>query len=231
MPFGSSDSDLFNDLFVSGRIVNYGRGETILRAGEEPQGIFLIVKGFVRIYSVREDGQELSLSIYKEGSCFPLLWALGNIPNEYSFEALTDVELKRIPREAAIEYFQNHCEEFYGLMKRVFVGLDGILTNVEYQLSGDAYHRIVSVLYLTAKRFGEADGPEGVRIPIPLAHQNIASLSAVSRETASLMLEKLKDRGLIVYQRKCITVADIEKLERETNIYKSAPQSQTAPAT
>src|SRR3989304_6379685 len=78
---------------------NYKKGEMIIRADDDPLGIFYLTKGYVRQYTISKAGFELTLHILKPISYFPMVWAVNGTPNVYYFEALTAVEVGRAPRD------------------------------------------------------------------------------------------------------------------------------------
>ena len=63
-----------------------------------------------------------------------------------------------------------------------------------------------------ASRFGE-DTSEGLKIAVPLRHQDIASSVNASRETASRELAALERRGLIINHQSSIVLVDQKQLE------------------
>jgi len=77
----------------------YKKGELLIRADDDPQGIFCLTKGYVRQYTNSKAGFELTLHILKPLSYFPMVWAINGTPNVYYFEALTSVEVRRAPRD------------------------------------------------------------------------------------------------------------------------------------
>ena len=46
------------DRFKQGRKLSYRKGEIILRAAEEPSGAYFIAQGFIRVYSITDQGEE-----------------------------------------------------------------------------------------------------------------------------------------------------------------------------
>jgi CRP-like cAMP-binding protein len=53
---------------------------------------------------------------------------------------------------------------------------------------------------------------KGIEISIPLAHQDIANLTGITRETASVELEKLSHEKIISYTYKHMIVRDLQRL-------------------
>jgi CRP/FNR family transcriptional regulator len=105
-------------------------------------------------------------------------------------------------------------------MKRILLGLDGILTNIEYLLSGNAKRRILAVLLLSAKRFGQKNDHNQIIIQLPLTHQDMANLCGLTRETVSLIIEELIDKKIISSKKQLLTIQDLKSLEVEIEIYK-----------
>lgn len=206
-----------NRFFSTFKKITYKKGETILRPDEEPRGVFYLIKGYTRIYSLSKNSQELTLIIFKPEDFFPLIWAINNTPNTYYVEALTPVELWQAPREEFIEFIKNHNDVFFELTSRILTRLGGILTRMEYVMFGNAQNKIISIILICAERFGEKR-EEGIFIKVPLTHQDLAKLIGVSRETVSIEMKKLQRRGLIDYKTKHIFVKDIEKLKEESVI-------------
>jgi len=52
-------------------IRDYKKGEMLIRADDDPQGIFCLTKGYVRQYTISKTGFELALHILKPISYFP----------------------------------------------------------------------------------------------------------------------------------------------------------------
>ncbi len=77
----------------------YKKGEILIRADDDPQGIFCLNKGYVRQYIISKNGIELTLNILKPISYFPMVWAINETPNIYYYEALTEAEVGRAPRD------------------------------------------------------------------------------------------------------------------------------------
>ena len=197
----------------------YKKGETIIRASDNPQGINFLVGGYVRHYSINQEGQELTLNIFKPGSYFPVVWAIAGETNHYFYEAMTQVEIRRAPKREAVSFFRQNPSVLYELTKRLLSGLNGLLIRMESLLLGNAKQRVSSTLFILAKRFGEKNGGDNILIKIPITHQAIASLAGLSRETTSLEMKKLEREGVIAKQNRYIAVNKLGKLKPKSLSY------------
>ena len=100
-----------------------------------------------------------------------------------------------------------------GITKRIVIGFDGLLLNMRRILFGNSLVRISSAIYIMGKRFGRRTADGKYLVEIKLTHQDIASLSGISRETASIAIKKLERDGVITQKRGHLLVNDIRKLE------------------
>lgn len=207
----TKDFETFYDQF-STRI--YKKGELLIRADDDPQGIFCLTKGYVRQYTISKTGLELTLHILKPISYFPMVWAINGTPNVYYFEALTEVEVGRAPREQVIAIIKEKPIIIFELMSQLLEDYAETLTRIEHLVFSDAYRRVISVLIYIAKHFGEVE-ERGTLVSHRFTQQDIATLVGVARETASIEMVKLEKRGLIKYIDHSMLFEDLEKLNAE----------------
>jgi len=190
----------------------YKKGEILIRANDEPQGIFYLKKGIVRQYSISKDGEEQTLNLYKSISFFPLMWAVNDTPNTYYFEAVTDTEAYRAPRDQVIAFLKSEPDIMYDLISRLYKGMHGLLSRIEYLQSGDAYTKVIFALLNASYRFG-AQKEEGMELSV--THREISSLTGLTKETISRERTKLEKKDLIKNFNHRVMIRDIKKLESE----------------
>lgn len=193
---------------------NYKRGEMLIRADDDPQGIFCLTKGYVRQYNISKTGNELTLHILKPISYFPMVWAVNGTPNVYYFEALTPVEVGRAPRDEVVNFIKDKPTVIFELLSELIEDYAESLTRIEHLVFSDAYRRVISVLLYIAKHFGE-ETSKGVVVKHRFTQQDIATLTGVARETASVEMVKLEKRGLVKYVDHSILFESLDKLNSE----------------
>lgn len=207
------------DFFERFKPLRFRKREIILGAEEEPDGVFFIKSGYVRSFSISEEGREFTLNIYKVGTYFPATWALAGVPNTYFFEAMTPVELIKAPKEELLGFLRANPEILMDLTTRLLVGLNGLLVRIEHLLSKDAYHKVASAVFLAGRRFGKKDAKGKVIVELSLTHQDIADLSYLTRETTSLEMKKLEKRGLVGKRKRKLIIKDMKKLRQESLLF------------
>ena len=73
------------------------------------------------------------------------------------------------------------------------------------------HQRISEVLLALADRFG-VESPHGVLIDLRLTHEDLASMSGVSRQYANIAIGDLRKRGLVRIDKRSIILTDHTKL-------------------
>lgn len=204
----------FEEFFKQFRIRRYKKGETLIRADDDPQGIFCLTKGYVRQYTISTNGLELTLHILKPISYFPMVWAVNGTPNVYFFEALTPVEVGRAPRDNVVTFIKDKPLIIFELMSELLEDYAESLTRVEHLVFSDAYRRVISVLIYIIKHFGVEHG-KGYIVHHRFTQQDIATLVGVARETASGEMNKLEKKGLLKYVDHSIQFDSLNNLEQE----------------
>ncbi len=202
------------EFFENFRLLHYKKGEIILRPYETPHGVFYLKRGYVRLYSVSEDGQELSLIIFKPGDFFPVIWLINNIQSPYYLDSLTSSSLLLVSKDKFLDFIKSDKDVFFELTSRALTRLGGILERMNYLVYGNAGQKLASIILILGERFGEQKGNE-IEIPIPMTHKDLANLLGVARETVSIEMKKFERKNLIEIKSRHLIVKKKELLEKE----------------
>jgi CRP-like cAMP-binding protein len=202
---------VFFDEYPEGK---FRKGSKILAAGEDPEGMYYLVDGYVRQFAISPTNEILYLHVYKPGSCFPMMWLINETSNRYHYEAMTNVIMKRAPTEKVKQFILRSDDMLGFFTSRLLLGMDGLLARMESLVLDDAYTKTVLLFWYFAKSFGIKDGQK-MTIEVPLSHREIAAWIGTARETASLQAEILKKKGIISYSGKHYVISNVVKLDKE----------------
>jgi len=204
----------FGTFYTQFPVRDYKKGEMLIRADDDPQGIFCVTEGYVRQYTISKGGIELTLHILKPVAYFPMVWAINGTPNIYYYEALTPVKVVRAPRDKVVEFIKDKPKIIFALMSELLEDYAETLIRMEHLVFSDAYRRVISVLLYLAKHFGETKGT-GYIVHHRFTQQDIATLVGVARETAGIEMAKLEKNGLVKYVGHSMLFEHIDQLEAE----------------
>lgn len=216
-----SKTQEFEDFYKKFKTRYYKKGEMLIRADDDPQGIFCLTKGYVRQYTISKTGFELTLHILRPVTYFPM-GAVNGTPNIYYFEALTPVEVGRAPKDEVVDFIKDKPTIIFELLSELIERYAETLTRMEHLVFSDAYRRVISVLLYIAKHFGKEQGT-AVIVGHRFTQQDIATLVGVARETASLEMSKLEKKGLVKYVDHSMLFESIENLNSELSSSSTKP--------
>ena len=201
------------DFFSHYTLMRYQKNERILRENENPSGVFLLQRGIVRVYLISEEGNELTVMMEPEGSIFPLRWVINDLPNIYNYQTMNPVELWRAPKDGFLEFLEHNPDVLMLITQQLSTDVNVLIYRLQHVVFGNAQAKVASIVLTAAKRFGHLeDNGKITTVEVPLTHQQIADSAGVTRETASLEMKKLKEKGLINYQGRSLVIMDMDRL-------------------
>lgn len=182
------------------------------RPDDPISNIYLLKTGLVRQYSITENGEEITINVFRPTSFLPIMLVLSGQPNKYFFEAQTDLFVFAAPFEKVLEFLQKEPTVLFDLTKRFAAAIGGLSTRVEELSFSGSKNRISSLILYLADKFGVTEG-EKIIINLPLTHKDLATWVNLTRETTSRQLEKLTKEGTISYDHHIVTIKDLNKLK------------------
>ncbi len=204
----------FELFFKEYKLLQYKKRAMILNSNDATSSVFYIRSGYVRVFRLSEDGEELTLAILKEHDFFPLTYGIGSSTHQYYLEAITPLELWKAPQELFTDFVKKDPELFYELTNRLLIRFDGVLARIESMVFSNAYTKVATILLMCAKGLGEEDNGQ-IIVKVPLTHKDIATMIGITRETTSLEMKKLERKGLVKHQGRNLVIDDYKKLEAE----------------
>lgn len=209
----------FFEKYSSRKPLKIKKGGNVFYEGDQPNKLYCIKKGFVKMFRVSESGRDSIIYLYGPGNMMGIRALTSKDESlRHDAEAITDAEIITISREDYLNALAEHPEYIVDLM-HVFIGR---LNYTERKLEGfvltDTTARVSSFLLDCAIRFGEKKGKE-VTLPIPLTHQLIADFVGAFRETVTIAVNKLEDERLITVDKGKVIIHDLKKLEDKTQIH------------
>lgn len=205
-------------LFSSGRKLSYRKGEIIQHANEPPQGVYFISKGYVKEYTLSNNGVEHLNIMYESGEIFSLLWVFLGARQNVFREAQSDVEVRLLPADKLKSAMGQNLKLQTEMTQMLMAQMYFLKLRVENLAFSSAYDKVAYMLLYLAGRYGE-ERPSGWYVVQPFRHQHIANSLSMSRETASRMIAKMERQGLIKQDKRShFLIKDIEALANSIGV-------------
>lgn len=189
----------------------YKKKDLIFTEGSNPNYLFLLESGKVKIFRSHEYGKELIISLCKKGDFFGYTALLDETAYLESAEALEDCHVVQIPKEDFYALLNNN----HGVMKRFVKLLSNEVLEKEEQLLKMAYSsvkkRVAEALLLLQKRYKESSEN---KFSISISREDLANIVGTATESLIRTLSDFKEEKLIEIKGSNITIVDTAKLEK-----------------
>lgn len=192
----------FKSLQSKGITRQYAKKRTVLFQGEIPRSAMVLQSGLVKVYGITTGGDQRTVTLLGAGDIFPVEYLFDKSRvSLYYYEAVTDCTILTLPKTD----FTQALETDPVLKDQVFQSYMAHYTSATMHIyaleHSHAQEKLVYILQYLVARFGEKQ-PNGLtKIELRLSHQDIAEMVGLTRETTAVELHRLKDKGLIDYQR------------------------------
>lgn len=194
------------------RVRNFKKGEYIYLQKEDADKIFFLHHGRIKIGTYSEDGREITKGILEKGEVFGELALFGEDKRKDFAIALENTEvclLTNVQMKGMMREYKGLQALFMNIVARRLVKMERRLESLVFK---DARTRIIDFLREQAEEKGQAVGFEIV-IRKPLTHQEMANLTATSRQTVTTVLNELRQEQIISFNRRQILIRDMDRLQ------------------
>ncbi len=192
----------------------FKKGEIIYLSDDLSDRIYFILRGRVKISIQGEGEKEIIKAVLGRGEVFGEMALVDDGKRTDVAVAMEETELCIIHKRDITTLFK----ERNGLQTYFLKLMGSRVLEVESRLESlifkDSRTRIIDFLLDLSTKKGERVGYEVV-VRKFLTHQEIANLTATSRQTVTTVLNELRSKELIKFDRRRLLIRDKEKLEGE----------------
>lgn len=212
-----------HELLSSSQRKHFQKNQLIQTSEENKRDLYFIITGFVKRYSINNEGSKSVQVIYGPEDLFPLTLALNSLLDQhiyqgletYYYEAMQDTETVVVDIDTLRQTVNNAQPPYRDILEAAGKRLHSNIQRLENQSLENTYKKVAHQLIFYARRFGVKEA-NGTKIMLPLTHQDIAEVLNVARETVTREIAKLRDNSFIVVND-YIVLPDIENLEQEAH--------------
>jgi CRP-like cAMP-binding protein len=184
----------------------------ILYFPEEPnRTIYFLKEGKVKISRVSEDGRTTTLQLIGPGEIFGETSILGQETHENIAEVVEDAVICTISKEMFQQMIEKNPRLNLQINKFIGFRLRKIEAHIEDLVFMDAKERILAFLRRYVNTFGKKL-IDGWMVRPFLTHQEIADLTATSRQTVTAVLNEMVHEEKVEYTRRHFRVKSADWL-------------------
>lgn len=208
--FSRFDAEQITDLFkeLNYRLNNYSKDETIHMENEECKNLSIIICGTVEIQKIDSSGKVLSIAEFHEGDTFGENLIFGNKTNyPVTVISKTDTIILNIDKTSVTKLCQtntNFLNEYLKIVSNKAIVLSSKLNEVTLK----SIRQMICDFLLN-----EYENQKSRKIKINMTKNEWADKMGVQRPSLSRELIKMKEEGIIDYDRNTIEIKDLDLLE------------------
>ncbi len=193
------------------------KGEYIYMPEEHADKIYFVSEGRVKIGAYSESGKEITKSILTQGEVFGELSLIGEEKRKDFAIAMEETALCIMSVEQMKGMMQTHSSLSLFMMKIMGSRVLEMENRLESLVFKDSRTRIVEFLEELAQKKGQRVGYE-MLVRKFLTHQEIANLTATSRQTVTTVLNELRNKNILTFNRQRLLIRDMELLHKEAEV-------------
>ena len=203
--FDGMDQSTMEEMGRRSKMRKTGKKEILYFPDEPNRTIYFLKEGKVKISRVSEDGRSTTLQLVGPGEIFGETSILGQRIHENVAEAVEDSIICTISKDMFQEMLDMNPHLNLRINKFIGFRLRKIEAHIEDLVFKDAKDRIIAFLSRYVKSFGKKL-IDGWMVRPFLTHQEIADLTATSRQTVTTTLNEMVNDGKIEYTRRYFRV-------------------------
>ena len=199
--FTALNEEALTDIARRLRPCSFRPGRYILMEGEQPPGLFLVLRGRVRLSRTAADGREQVLAMVGPGENFSSVPIFDSQPNPTTARAMSPVDCLLLPRLDLLALIGAHPDLALAALREMADQLRELMSLVEDLAFRSVRARLARQLLSAAA----GDAAE-------LTHQELAERAGTVREIAGRVLRRLAEEGLVRLERGRVIVLDRQGL-------------------
>lgn len=192
----------------------FKKGEYIFLPEESSDRIYFITEGRVKIGSYGESGKEITKTILNPGEVFGELALIGEDKRRDFAYTLEDTQTCILSVAEMKSLMRDHNALTLFLMKIMGSRVLEMEQRLESLVFKDSRTRIIEFLRELADKRGQRVGYE-MLVRKFMTHQEIANLTATSRQTVTTVLNELRNKNVLTFNRRRLLIRDMELLAKE----------------
>lgn len=192
----------------------YKRHEYIYLPGDESDRIFIIINGSVKVGSHSNSAKAIIKNVWRKGEFFGEFSIIGQITRVDFAVARETTELYSIKLDNLKKLMDRHEHLMNYIMNVLGKRLMKMERKVESFVLKNSRTRIIDFLSDLVNSRGHRVGFE-MEVRKFFTHQEIASITATSRQTVTMVLNELRNKNILTFNRRRLLIRDLDMLRAE----------------
>jgi CRP/FNR family transcriptional regulator len=183
-------------LFDGGVERHYEAGALLSDPDSKPGRVYLCRSGTLKVTKLLSNGREILITILQTGSLWSDRAVLNGYWREVFVESMDGADVATIESVAFEKFLRERPPLLHAFMVRISEQVSDALTLLDDFRGRDVASRLARVLVKFSHQYG-VPTDSGVRIDIPVTHQDLANMIGTARETVSRNMAQFRRDGYV----------------------------------
>ncbi len=186
----------FETLLLETAPRRYDSGAVLSDPESRPERTFYCASGTLKVTKLLASGREILITILQAGSLWSDRAVLNGYWREVFIEAMEPSDVYAVENAAFEAFLVARPERLTSFMQRVSEQVSDALTLLDDFRGRDVASRLARVLVKFSQQYG-VPTDRGVRIDLPVTHQDLANMIGTARETVSRNMARFRQKGYV----------------------------------
>ena len=209
--FQSLDSESLQQVNGKFSASHFASGQSIYYEGEKATLLRVVVYGAVKLIRHTDDGREILVDLLKPGEYFGSLNALGEDTYSETAIAQSDACIMSIGNREFRAVMNSNPTVAVAVLDVTAEKLNTAREQIHHLTSLSVEKRIAHILLKLSDKFGE-EKEVGLLLQLPLSRKDLADMAGTSTETASRIMSRFQQDGIITSGRQWVAVQNPDAL-------------------
>ena len=174
----------------------YDSGAVLSDPDARPERTFYCSSGTLKVTKLLASGREILITILQSGSLWSDRAVLNGYWREVFIEAMEASDVYAVDNATFEAFLLARPERLTGFMQRISEQVSDALTLLDDFRGRDVASRLARVLVKFSQQYG-VPTDRGVRIDLPVTHQDLANMIGTARETVSRNMARFRQKGYV----------------------------------
>lgn len=208
--FASLEHSIQMTLLAESRLQRLNSGEYLVRQGDAPGCFYGLVRGALKVSTLREDGKEAILTVFEPGNWFGETSLLDGLPRVHDFSATAPAHVLCIDPQALDNLMAQNS------FARAIAALQATHSRLVYKMLEDTMLRSTRVRI--ARRLeqlarGDATQSLNERYHLNVTQDELAMMLGITRQTLALELKAMAASGVLKLRYGQVQIESLPKLK------------------
>ncbi|MEB2311001.1 MAG: Crp/Fnr family transcriptional regulator [Sorangiineae bacterium] len=212
--FSALSPRILDELAAAATYRTYQRGRHLWHVGERPMGLAVIASGYLKIVQPGPTGKTAICAISGKGEVLGDLAVLAHIPSRVESVFLTDGAATLIPAGTIETLASREASLALALAAATGDKVMALYDAIDALAAGRVDERVATELLKLDEHFGSTLASGARRVPVPLQRHELAELTATTPETATRVMVRWQNEGVVLTDDEGFTLLDVSKLRK-----------------